>query len=247
MPFWIMLSVIAAIALMGVGGALWIRGKVRRFSRLAFGTDSLLDGLEKQKEEAESAPKTVSGMTSLALPLIRQDFPEFDWPQWRVLCEQEIIHYLEALESHNTDQLDHSMPLLVNQTQLLIHDQQERGIREHYDRIRIHQTAIRDYQRKRGSCVIRVETALEYQYSVSGAQTRPPQRIQTRYQAQLCYIQDVDRMDEAGAELGLGLHCPHCGAPIGNLGQKVCDYCGSHVTPVNVRVWSLLSIKQVGH
>ena len=42
---------------------------------------------------------------------------------------------------------------------------------------------------------------------------------------------------------GLGLSCPHCGAPVRNLGQKFCEYCGSGVIEVNTRVWKFNSVR----
>ena len=59
-------------------GVVWtIQRKIRNLSRMAFGTDSLLEGLKQQEEEFARTPKSVAGMTSLYLPRIQKDFPEF--------------------------------------------------------------------------------------------------------------------------------------------------------------------------
>ncbi|MDD7267328.1 MAG: zinc ribbon domain-containing protein [Lachnospiraceae bacterium] len=247
MPFLIVFLIVIAVVAIGIGVAVRrIKARLRSFSQLAFGTDSIMDGLEKQKVLEQTTPKSVSGMTSLALPRINEDFPEFDWPEWRQLCEQELTNFLEALESHNTDRLCHSMPLVIDQAVMQIENQQQQSVNEHYDDIRIHNTEIRNYQRHQGSCVIKVESAVEYRFSLSGAVQQPPQLTQTRYQMELCYIQDIDRMKESRDELGLSMHCPNCGAPVSDLGAVTCPYCGSAILPINVRSWSLLSIRKVG-
>ena len=41
------------------------------------------------------------------------------------------------------------------------------------------------------------------------------------------------------------INCPNCGAPVTDLGERVCPYCGGAVEPVNVRVWELHRIEEV--
>ena len=67
-------------------------------------------------------------------------------------------------------------------------------------------------------------------------------KLQTVYEVDLVYLQDADKMG-VYAE-GLGLTCPNCGAPVRNLGQKVCEYCGSGIIEVNTRVWKFNSITE---
>ena len=42
----------------------------------------------------------------------------------------------------------------------------------------------------------------------------------------------------------IGINCPNCGAPVKNLGQKYCDYCGTGIREINVRSWSFESVKE---
>ena len=67
-------------------------------------------------------------------------------------------------------------------------------------------------------------------------------KLQTVYEVSLVYLQDADKMGVYGE--GLGLSCPHCGAPVRNLGQKFCEYCGSGVIEVNTRVWKFNSVRE---
>ena len=48
---------------------------------VTFGLNLLKTGLEQQENEIEVTPKSVNGMTSLCIPRITKDFPEFnyDW------------------------------------------------------------------------------------------------------------------------------------------------------------------------
>ena len=46
---------------------------------------------------------------------------------------------------------------------------------------------------------------------------------QTKYNVEVMYIQDekIAKIDNA-----VGTTCPHCGAPVTNLGAMYCEYCG---------------------
>ncbi len=55
-------------------------------------------GLKRQEALEADTPKSVSGMTSVELPRIEKDFPEFHWPEWKQRCENQLKGYLEALE-----------------------------------------------------------------------------------------------------------------------------------------------------
>ena len=67
-------------------------------------------------------------------------------------------------------------------------------------------------------------------------------KLQTVYDVELLYVQDADAMGVYNE--GLGLTCPNCGAPVRNLGQKFCEYCGTGVIEVNTRVWKFNSVKE---
>ena len=60
-----------------------VREKLRRLSRMAFGTDSITEGLEQQAKELAVTPKSVSAMTRIFLPQIQRDFPDFHIEQFK--------------------------------------------------------------------------------------------------------------------------------------------------------------------
>ena len=100
--------------------------------------------------------------------------------------------------------------------------------------IRIHRTEIKDYVKRSGTCVIVFQSGVQY---LTGTK-----KVQTRYNTHMMYVQDAA---EYGYASGHSTECPHCGAAISDLGRKFCDYCGSEVVPINIRVWELHKIEEV--
>ena len=255
-----------AVGLLLLAGGVYtwyrVRKHIRLFSMAVFGTSSLKEGLEHQGEILAETPRSVTGMTRLCLPQIEADFPEFHWAQWRQMCENFLKAYLTALERQDTSALEEASEELKRQTRLEIEDQRQRGVRETYRQVKIHQTEIARYQKEAGLCLIRLQSAVEYYYEEKktedsrepaeaggkkGKRKRSlppggPVKQQTRYNMELVYIQDIARVGDYAT--ALGTVCPNCGAPITRLGSKFCEYCGTGVIPVDVRVWKLHRIEK---
>lgn len=69
-----------------------------------------------------------------------------------------------------------------------------------------------------------------------------PKKEQNRYNMELVYVQDLEK---AGSNAtAIGTTCPNCGAPITRLGSKFCEYCGTGIIPVDIRVWKLHRIEK---
>lgn len=113
--------------------------------------------------------------------------------------------------------------------------------------IRFHRTEISNYRKEHGSCIITLQSSLQYIPGADENQKRSKklrgQPRQTRYNSELIYIQDAEAYE--GSSTASGVTCPHCGAPITTLGQKKCEYCGSALTVINRRAWSLNRIYEV--
>ena len=99
--------------------------------------------------------------------------------------------------------------------------------------IRIHRTAIKDYTKMSGTCVIVFQSGVQYMTGTT--------KVQARYNTHMMYIQDAA---ECGYTSGYSTECPHCGAAVSDLGRKYCDYCGSEVIPINIHVWELHKIEE---
>ena len=99
--------------------------------------------------------------------------------------------------------------------------------------IRIHRTAIKDYIKKSGTCVIIFQSGVQYLTGTA--------KVQARYNTHMMYVQDAA---EYGYTKGYSTTCPHCGGAITDLGRKNCDYCGSEIVPINIHVWELHKIEE---
>ena len=122
----------------------------------------------------------------------------------------------------------------------------DQKIREEFDAIHVHQTEISRYDKDPGKCRIRIQSAVEYLHTLKTPDKKKnveQEKEQHRFNMELVYIQDITKI-RAG-ETAIGVSCPHCGAPIAGLGDRVCPYCGGAVEPVNVRVWELHRIEEV--
>ena len=89
-----------------------------------FGTDSLLEGLEQQEERIAETPRSVSSMTSIYLPQIAKDFPEFSLEEFRKKSENSLNAFLSALETQELSSLAGISESLRNQARLRIDDQE---------------------------------------------------------------------------------------------------------------------------
>lgn len=163
---------------------------------------------------------------------------------------------------------------LRRQIEFRIREQQSRGVRERFRQVKIHQTEISRYQKEAGLCVIKLQSAVEYYYEEiresqegdggeeahvekspgsrlgrkrgnqkGSQQEKPgPLRQQNRYNMELVYVQDMTKAGDYAT--AVGATCPNCGAPITRLGSKFCEYCGTGVTPIDIRVWKLHRIEK---
>ena len=229
---WIPVIVILAVL---AGGGYYayrkIKRKVEDVSQALFGTDSLVEGWNKKADELAATPKSVSGMTRIFEPQIQRDFPDFNLVQFKNKAENMLVSALQAIDSGNVSLIRDASEELKAQVENRIEMNRSEGIREVYEKIRIHRTEISNYEKKQGKCIItfqRDENRLE----------------QTKYNVEVMYIQDekIAKIDNA-----VGTTCPHCGAPVTNLGAMYCEYCGLAITPINLKVWTLHRFYEVDY
>ena len=72
------LAVIAGLLAVIIGAGFYIKSKVSKFSREAFGTSDFFKGYNEQKKKLSETPRSVHSATGIYLPQIHKDFPEFD-------------------------------------------------------------------------------------------------------------------------------------------------------------------------
>ncbi len=225
-----------------------ITRKLRGVSRQLFGTTDFVKGFKMVADAQAETPKSVSAMTRLMEPQIMRDFPEFSWEEFKHKSENMLTSALLAISAGSPDCLVEATEDIRNQVINTIEDNRVNGIAVTYSDIQIHQTEIADYRKIDGKCVITIQSAVGYNYCkmmdgrrIDGDEDR---RTQTKYNVELVYIQDVDstKLDNA-----VGTQCPQCGAPVKILGSKYCEYCGSGIIPLNIKVWSLHKFYEVDY
>lgn len=236
----IFLVILAALLGGGFYGYHVIRTKIESFSRAAFGTKSLMEGLEQQADLIAETPKSVSGMTRIFEPQIQKDFPDFNLVQFKNKAENMLISALQAIAAGNVSLLRETSNELTEQVRNQIQANAAEGVTETYRQIHIHRTEITNYVKREGKCIITFQSAVEYfHYKEKDGRVTDgdkERKQQTKYNIEVMYIQNekLAKLDNA-----VGTTCPNCGAPIVKLGALYCEYCGTAVTPINLKVWTL--------
>ena len=134
---WIPVIVILAVL---AGGGYYayrkIKRKVEDVSQALFGTDSLVEGWNKQADELAATPKSVSGMTRIFEPQIQRDFPDFNLVQFKNKAENMLVSALQAIDSGNVSLIRDASEELKAQVENRIEMNRSEGIREVYEKNR---------------------------------------------------------------------------------------------------------------
>lgn len=246
----IIVALVLGFGLVGIGYYAYrsIKNKVRNFSQMAFGTDSIMEGFQKTEAEYASTPKSVAAGTSLYLPRIMRDFPEFHYDEMKNRAENVLMSYLRSIDGDSEELLTEGTSELRDKLALQLGMLRSEGARAHYNSMKIHRTEICQYRKQRGRCSVIFQSSIEYFYfkDKDGQIKAGNQNVKTqsRYNVECLYIQDrdyVENLDDAGA----ALNCPNCGAPLNRLGAKVCEYCGTPIVEFNIRVWNFCDVDEV--
>lgn len=223
--------------------------KVRQFSREVFGTSDLRQGLKNVENEYASTPKSVAAVTSLRLPQIVKDFPEFHYEEMKRRAENVLLSYLMGVSRRDVSYLKDGNSELLNQLENHLNMLEANDKHEYFDDAKIHRTEIAGYRKDAGRCTVVFQSSIQYLHYITdrnGNTVKGSSSVmeQSRYNVELIYIQDRSQVenDKDGV---FNLTCPNCGAPIENLGSKKCIYCGTAVKEYNIKVWSFSAIKEV--
>lgn len=246
----IIVILVLTLAVMGGGYLAYrnIREKVRTFTRLAFGSDTIRGSFENMDREAEITPKSVSAATKLYLPQILRDFPEFHYDEMKNRAENVLVGFLTGIDEKNPARLGEGITSeLAEKLHLKISALDNEGAEEHYRDIKIHRTEIKTYRKIKGRCSIIFQSAVQYHYFkkrgddlVEGAEDRLKQ---SRYHVEMIYIQDRDLVENQ-ADSGLAMNCPNCGAPLPKLGAKKCLYCDTPIEEFNIKIWHFSDVEE---
>lgn len=225
-----------------------ITEKVRNFSRIAFGTDSIVQGVKNMEMEEQTTPKSVSAATSIYKPSIVRDFPEFHYDEMKARAENVLVSYLQSINEQNPRLLTEGTNELKDQLQIKLDILRNNNRREHYDKIKIHRTEINRYFKSKGRCTIIFQSAVQYVHYMEEpgkVLTEQQKKMkQTKYNVEVVYIQDQELVENLH-DAGLAMNCPNCNAPITKLGAKICPYCDSPIIEFNIRVWNFNRVIEV--
>ena len=240
-----------SIAVVGVIGYTIYRRvsrTVQSYSPMIFGTNNPVEGMKKVELENANTPKSVSSATSLYLPQIMRDFPEFHYDEMKTRAENVLTSYLRGIDGMNASLLEEGTEELKDSLRQRIQMLQNRECREYFQRRHIHRTEINQYRKIKGRCSIVLQSAVESIHYVERdgklVEGHSDMKEQTRYNVEVSYIQDRDTVENL-EDSGLGLNCPNCGAPLMSLGAKKCPYCDTPVVEFNIRVWNFTAVKEV--
>ena len=245
----VFLFLILIIMVVGLSAFIYIRNSARKFSRELFGTEDLSKAAKDMQIEYSSTPKSVSAMTSLLLPKISQDFPDFNYNEMKARANNVLNGYLMAISQGSAGILKDGTTELKQKLTDYIGNLTAKDEREHYDSVHIHRTEISQYRKSEGRCIITFQSSLEcfhYTSDLSDGAVKSGSKefkYQTRFNVDLVYIQDRDKVENE-LDHALGINCPNCGAPLSSLGAKVCAYCGTPIVEVNIYAWNFNNVEE---
>ena len=216
-------------------------------SMAATGTSNIGEGIQRTNFERSSIPRTVSDLSSLILPKLAKDFPEFNNTEMSKRASNVLTSYLFAIDEGNPEQLSEGNEDLRNKLTMQVKINKDKGYVEHFERMAVHKCVLHKYEKTDGKCSLIYQASIQYIHYITAGETiktgRKDLMDQAKYNIELVYIQDRDQVNKY-SELALGSRCPHCGGQIKNLGDKKCPYCDSDVEIVNIYAWSFSDVSE---
>lgn len=199
-------------------------------------------------EDTSNVPKSISGMTSIYLPMIARDYPDFNYDEIKGMARQFLTSYFAAINEENTDLLEYADPTFKTKLASKISYENRDRFHQRYDSVKIHQLELRNYTNAPGKHIITFQASTEYYYTKSEGNTivegSKDRKCQERYNIDMLHIQDRASLTGEN-DMSYGYNCPNCGAPIKSGGHIVCKYCGTGIEDFNLKVWSFTDIKKI--
>lgn len=225
-----------------------ISKKVRGFSQMAFGTQDIMKGFKQVEHDYAVTPKSVSAATSLHLPRITKDFPDFHYEEMKRRAQNVLLSYLQSIDEDRISCLTEGTEELKDKLQMQLTMLRGDGIRAHYDSPKLHRMEISQYRKEKSRCSVVFQASVEYYYyeEKGGAVTVGSRdtKKQSRYNVECIYIQDRDLIENVH-DAGLGMVCPRCGGVLPGVGAKVCQFCDTPIIEFNIRAWHFSDVKEV--
>lgn len=228
----IFLIIVSALLFVGFIGYFIIKKKVSDFSKEFFGTSDIKKAIQDLEIEAQETPKSLSGMETLMLPILKEDFPQLNINEMKSIVENKIYEIFEAIKQKDLNHYFESEKISI-----WVKDKIEKNIK--YSSLKIHRTILNKYEKKDNIATLSFKTALEYIREDKKGLTK---KIQTRLETEFIYIIDSSKASEK--QKNLTLNCPNCGAPIKKLQEKYCVYCNCGILDIVKKVWAFNNIRE---
>ncbi len=226
MPF---LIGVIFLALFIIFGYLFIRNKIKQFTRKYFGGNDLKSIIEEARLEDEEVPKSLSSMDSIYLEQIKHDFPDLNINELKRMSENEIISVYKAIETKNIK--DIKCEKIKNFINKVISSLKNDSVG--FKCLKIHTTVVSKYEKSGGVATIYLSTAFEYLLYKNDKLVR---KVQDRVKTEYIYVIDASKISIS--KKVIGVNCPNCGSPITDLSGNCC-YCGSKIIDIVSRVWMI--------
>ncbi|MFI3236874.1 MAG: zinc ribbon domain-containing protein [Lachnospiraceae bacterium] len=207
---------------------------VRGLSREFLGTTNIREGLRKAELEVQETPKSISGMESTARTQILRDFPDLSIENLKSRNIEKLYAVFHAIEMKCVDDLEEKT--IIHQVKSIVEDHLANATA--IDQVKIHKQVINRYLPGKENCVIRFQIAFEYVLKT----TTDSIGVKKQARAETEWIYSMDETNFNG-NTTVTLNCPNCKAPITNLGDKYCEYCGSEIKVDYKKAWQFNSIK----
>ena len=208
----------------------------------------------KFKQEL-ATPKSVSDLSTALIPQINRDFPDLNISQMQSAAQSVLVKSLDLLTQmtwgENGDTIDRIQKQLpesgIGITRSYSEDLWHRieaarseGKTLIYRDVTVHKSGINEYKKTSSTVEITFQYSLQcLQYQerngkfISGNRATP---TQCRYNVKVVNILDAERFASEDIK-GVGFTCPHCGAAVKHLGTDVCEFCGTAIKTVDMRIW----------
>ncbi len=97
MGLYVFLAVLVGIA----GVVLYVRHKIRRFSKSVFGNADIVEALKAVDVEGRDVPRNLNGCDQLLMPTILKDFPDFDVNLAKTYVRETLQERFPGIQIHN--------------------------------------------------------------------------------------------------------------------------------------------------
>ncbi len=229
------LIVIGIIVISIVIGIAVIRYKLNKVTQKYLGRnlEQVGEAIKEGLNDDSQPPRTISVMTSIHKPKFQKDFPDMSYAQIETMAKNALTGYLTAIEEQDVSKLYEPSLNLTQQVYDRLTDNASRGV-EHFDNVKIHRIALANYINSGGVVDAVFEISFEcYHFFQEKEKLNAPNQL-------ACSIVLNHGKALADGSVIEGHNCPNCGAPVTS---SVCEYCGSGISKIDIKVWLADSVK----